>query len=425
MPEFSSGSPSRNRTSRSVVFVESAAAMGGIQFSTLYLCQYLIGTQWQPIIVCPAEGDLPEAARRSDIPVHILDYPRFYSTSVRIGRKARLPNPAAWIWNLWATLLAARSLSALLRQLEPEIVITKGLFSHFYGGLAANRLHIPCVWHLQDFLSERWFKIYPRLFGWASRRWPDYIIVDGASIRSQLPRSVHDRICVILNGVDTNIFQSGLDGSRLRRECCIPPEAMVIGHVARMTPWKGQHFLLEAFAKITRSRPDIYLLFVGAPVFDNDSFERKLVERTARLGLNNRVKFAGYRHDMPEVLAAMDIFAFTSTEKDTSPLALLSAMSSGLPIVAFAIEGVREIAKTEEPFLLVPVGQAEPLAEALTMLLSSGELRQRLASCARQKVEVEFSLNVYASRIKEVLTMAADADRPTAECPPLIRISEA
>jgi glycosyltransferase involved in cell wall biosynthesis len=195
-----------------------------------------------------------------------------------------------------------------------------------------------------------------------------------------------------------------LDGSSLRREYLIPPEAFVVGHVARMTPWKGQHLLLEAFAKIAATRPDAYLVFVGAPVFDNDSFERKLRQQAVRMGLQERVKFTGYRHDLPEVLAAMDVFAFTSIEKDTSPLALLSAMSSGLPIVAFDIEGVREIAKTDEPFLLVPVGDAGSLAHALTRLLSSREL------CQRRKAESEFSLNVYASRIIEVLAGALSAE---------------
>jgi L-malate glycosyltransferase len=389
-----------------IVFVESAAAMGGVQFSTLYLVQHLNSTMWEAVVVCPEEGDLTEACRTSGIAVHTLNCPRLRSTSFRLGRDVtRLPNPAAWAWDGWATLAAARRLARFLRQVNPDLVVTKGLFSHFYGGLTARQLGIPCVWHVQDFISERFWKIYRRLFGLIARWVPAHIIVDGASISRQLPPSVQDRISIIHNGVDTEVFRPDVDGQRIRQELGIPIHAMVIGHAGRMTPWKGQHYLLEAFARVAAGVENVYLLFVGAPVFDNDSYQRELVKLTSKLCLTDRVKFAGYRHDMPFVLAAMDVFAFTSVEKDTSPLALISAMSSGLPIVAFDIEGVREVLPANEQ-LLVPVGQVNALACAITKLLSKAALRGRLATSARQLAETKFGVDNYVSGVQKAFLKA-------------------
>ncbi|HEY6122818.1 MAG TPA: glycosyltransferase family 4 protein [Pyrinomonadaceae bacterium] len=386
------------------VFVESAAAMGGVQFSTLYLVQHLDSVVWDTVVVCPEEGDLSEACRRSGIAVQILRYPRVRSTSFRIGRNAaRLPNPFAWVWNVWATLVATRRLARFLKQKKPDLLVTKGLFPHFYGGLAAHLLNIPCVWHVQDFISERFWKIYQRLFCQFARWLPDHIIVDGASIIRQLHRTEHDRISIVHNGVDTTVFRPDMNGEGIRREVGIPLDAMVIGHVGRMTPWKGQHYLLEAFSLVAAVIPNVYLLFVGAPVFDSDAYQRGLVNRTSQLGLSDLVKFAGYRHDIPSVLAAMDVFAFTSLEKDTSPLALLSAMSSGRPIAAFDIEGVRELMKAGEQFLSVPVNRPDALAESLTRLLTDERLRRRLSASARQQAEREFGLEKYVSRVEKVL----------------------
>lgn len=396
-----------------IVFVESAAAMGGVQFSTLYLGQHLDSTMWQPIVVCPAEGDLTVACRNSGIDAHSLDCPQLRSTSFRIGRNsARLPNPLNLAWDGWATLVAAWKLTRFLKQVKPDLVVTKGLFSHFYGGLAARQLGIPCVWHLQDFISERYWKLYQRFFGQVARLIPDQVVVDGASISRQLPRTVQARTSVIHNGVDTRVFQPGLDGQCVRRELGIPHDAIVIGHAGRMTPWKGQHYLLEAFASIAATTPNAYLLFAGAPVFDSDSYQRGLINLTGKLGLCDRVKFAGYRHDLPLVLAAMDVFAFTSVEKDTSPLTLVSALSSGLPIVAFDIEGVREMLPPGEQ-LLAPVGQVASLAHSIQKLVSDPALRRQLGVSARRLAESEFGIDRYVARMQQAFLEAVGSSFQT------------
>ncbi len=396
---------------RKVVFVECAAAMGGVQFSTLYLAQHLDRARWNPIVVCPEAGDLTETCRRLNIQTHVLEQLTLRSTSFSIGNDVRLPNPAAWLWDVVALFIAARRLARFLRQTKPNLVVTKGLFPHFYGGLAARQSGIPCIWHVQDFISERFKGLYRRAFGLAARLLPDHIIADGAAIGRQL-NAVADRSSVILNGVDVKVFRPGGDGTRLREELGLPAGAIVIGHVGRMTPWKGQHYLLEAFAPVARAVPNAYLVFVGDPVFDTDSYQNKLLDLTAKLGLEDRVRFAGYRHDLPEVLAAMDVFAFTSVEKDTSPLTLLSAMAAGLPIVAFDIEGVRELIDADEQLLLVKTRAVDALAESLLRLLSDQELRRRLSLAARRQVESRFSLERHVMSIEQVFLKLAERSRP-------------
>jgi len=98
----------------------------------------------------------------------------------------------------------------------------------------------------------------------------------------------------------------------------------------------------------------------------------------------------------------MDIFAFTSVEKDTSPLALLSAMASGLPIVAFDIAGVRELMAHENQFLLVPAADVSELSRALLRVFADEELRQALANAARKQAVNEFDLGKYRERIEQV-----------------------
>jgi glycosyltransferase involved in cell wall biosynthesis len=399
--------PQNDGEPRRVVFVEGDAAMGGVQFSTLYLAQRLDPALWKPVVICPEDGDLSAACRRSAIEVHVLEQPKLRSTSFRIGNEVRLPNPAAWLWDVAAMLVTVRRVIRFLAQSKPHLVVTKGFFPHLYGGLAARRLGIPCIWHVQDFISER----FRRAFGFAARLLPSHVIADGAAIGRQL-HSLKGRISVILNGVDCSVFRPGLDSESVRGEFGVPAGSILIGHVGRMTPWKGQHYLLEAFGRVVRDAPNAYLVFVGDPVFDTDRYQTQLQELTARLGLTERVIFAGYRHDMPEVLGAFDVFAFTSVEKDTSPLTLLSAMSAGLPIVAFDIEGVRELVDEGGQMLLVPRKDSEELAASLLRLIADPELRQRLSVSARSQAEHRFSLEEHVARIEKVFLEVVQQRQP-------------
>jgi glycosyltransferase involved in cell wall biosynthesis len=387
---------------RTVVFIEGAAAMGGVEWSTLYLAQKLDPGRWRPLVICPEEGDLPAACRNAGVAVQIVPRPALRSTSIRVGHRLRLPNPLACGWDVAVTLLAARGLARLLARLRPDLVVTKGMFPHFYGGLAARWAGVPCLWHAQDFISERWGGVFRGCFAQLARWLPTRIVADGGPIARQFPPAVRAKVDTIYNGVDTRTFRPGRDGMPTRREFGIPAKALVIGHVARMTPWKGQRYLLEAFARLAARVPRARLLLVGAAVFDGDAYERALRERARALGLADRVVFAGYRHDLPQVLAAMDVFAYPSLEKDTTPLALLSAMAAGLPVVAFAIEGVREVVGGPEHGLLVPVEQVEALARSLELVLTEDGYRRRLARGARRRAEAVFSLERFVSRFDEV-----------------------
>jgi glycosyltransferase involved in cell wall biosynthesis len=399
---------------RTVVFLESAADMGGVQFSTLYLAQALDSLRWRSVVVCPADGDLTSACRDAGVEARVIEWPRLWSTSLRAGSNIRLPNPFAWLRNAIVMFYAARLLRVFLEQSAPDVLMTKGLPSHFIGGLAARRVGVPCVWHVQDLISERTFGIYRRIFAFTARHLTQQIVVDGGAIKDQLPQSMHSRVSVIHNGIDTSLFSPDREGSAVRHELRITPDQFVIGHAGRITPWKGQHYLIEAFAKIAAEYPNTVLLLVGSPVFDHDAYEQRLRAMTAAYGLEHRIIFSGYRHDLPNVLAAMDIFAFTSIEKDTSPLALLSAMASGLPIVAFDIEGIRELVDEDTTMALTPSRDTDRMANLLRELIEDRERRAQLGEAARQTSQQNFSLEKFVRRVSDVLMQAVQPAQASA-----------
>jgi len=382
-----------------VVFVHSTSDMSGVEFSTLNLLQSLDPRRWQPFVVVPREGELSRTCLELGIPFTVVRLPRLLSTSLRLssGSDRRFPNPFAWLLDPWLLLAAARRLARFFDRRLPTLVVSKGMQAHFCGGLACRWTGAPCLWHLQDLISNRYAGLYARFFGLAASRLADQVVADGSPILEQLPPAIQQRGRVIFNSVDTGAFRPGRDGAMAREALGIDRSACVIGHAARLTPWKGQRHLLEAFGLLAGRNPGAHLLLVGSALFDSERYALSLQQAARDLGLEGRVTFAGFRSDLAEVLAAMDIFVYPSLEKDTSPLSLLSAMACGLPVIAYDIPGVREVVVGSG--ILVPLGDRQQLAGAIQDLLDDPQKRRRLGEACRERLQPGGSRPGHAERL--------------------------
>ncbi len=174
------------------------------------------------------------------------------------------------------------------------------------------------------------------------------------------------------NPVDVERFSAG-SRAHARRDLGIDPERLLIGTVARLVVGKGVADLLFAVAK---SNLDATLIVAG------DGPERLRLEALAReLGVNAR--FLGTRHDVPEVLAALDMFVLPS-HWEGEPVALLEAMAAGLPCVATATPGAVELLGATQAAELVPIGDCAALAGALLRMAQlSKDERQRRGEAGR------------------------------------------
>lgn len=389
-----------------IVFVEGASRMGGVQFSTLYLASHLDRQIFDPMILLPGPGEFSQACQEAGVPVEILPMPELHSTSFRIGRDLRIPNPAAWIINLMLLLVGALRLVRFLRCVNPDLVLTKSLSAHFYGGVASKILGLPCLWHVQDFISERFLGLFRWGFNLAAWALADRIVVDGTPIAAQLWAGLQSRVRVVFNGVDIALFSPRISGEGVRQELGFPNGGFLLGNVARITPWKGQDHLLRAFGELCSDLDSACLVLVGSPVFASDAFYQQLTRQRDSMACAERVILAGYRRDLPEVLSAMDLFVYTAVEKDTCPLSLLSAMACGLPVVAFDLPGIREV--VQEAGILVPVGDDAALARAIRSLYESPGRRKALAEAAREKAITRFSLTAYVHNMQLAVLDAMD-----------------
>lgn len=184
-------------------------------------------------------------------------------------------------------------------------------------------------------------------------------------------------------------------------------DAELVVSVGRYAPEKNQVLLLEAAAKLTASHPRLRVLLVGDG-WEHD--EESVATRLAELGLEGVATMTGQRTDAVDIIAAADVFALSS-DSEGLPLVLLEAMTVGTPIVSTAAGGVVDVIEDGETGLLVPIRDAERLAEALDRMLTDAALRERLAENGRAFVARAASPRAMADAYAELYLEAVSPRR--------------
>ncbi|RPI57366.1 MAG: glycosyltransferase family 1 protein [Acidobacteria bacterium] len=219
--------------------------------------------------------------------------------------------------------------------------------------------------------------------------------VKNAAVDTQ--RLPPQRITVIERGRDS---RSGRPSEDVRRQARLKfglSEAdEVIVTVGRQEYQKGQRYLLEAMAEVARRRPRAVLLIAGrrgrqSPLLD---------EMQKRIGLTRQIRMLGYREDVPDLLAAADLFVFPSLYEGLGG-ALLEAMAFELPIVASRIPAIECVVEEQRNALLVERASVAPLAQAMTDLLADRDRARAFGRRSREIFEERFTLDRCATRMVE------------------------
>jgi glycosyltransferase involved in cell wall biosynthesis len=283
------------------------------------------------------------------------------------------------------TLQALRSFAALVKHLRSRRIVIAHSFD-FYSNLmlipAARLARVPVVIgsqrQLGDLLTPR-----QRAAQSAVLRFSDRVVCNSravADLLSQrgLPRH---KLTVIPNGLSKEAFAEAMPA--------LPhiPGVLRVGLIARMNdPVKNHAVLLRAAARLKEKFPTAEYLFVG------DGHLRHGLEQMAwKLGLADRVRFMGERHDIPAILAAMDISVVASLSESLSNV-ILESMAAAKPVVATPVGGNPELVRDGETGVLVPPNDENKLAEALAFLLAQPSLREELGRKAQSVARAQFGM---------------------------------
>jgi glycosyltransferase involved in cell wall biosynthesis len=207
------------------------------------------------------------------------------------------------------------------------------------------------------------------------------------------------RFVTVLNGIDKERLVPAADRAPVRRELGLPDDAIVCLNIGSLTEQKNRGTLLDATARLS----DIEALRVL--VVGSGPEREKLETRAGELGLSRRVLFLGQRLDVPDLLAASDIFVLSS-DWEGLPITILEAMTSGVPCVATAVGGVPEVLTDGVTGVTVEPGDPGALADGIRALALDPELRARMAAAARDEFELRFRAEQMVRQTEALYDMA-------------------
>ena len=208
-----------------------------------------------------------------------------------------------------------------------------------------------------------------------------------------------DKIVLIHNGVDIDRFlkirnNDAGEGQKAGARLCV-------GTIGELAPIKGQKKFLRAAAIVSARRDDVDFIIAGEDKSRSGENRRLLERRIDELELRQRVRITGWADDVVELLRTLDVFV-SASRSESFGIAMVEAMASGVPVVTTMTAGAREIIDADKTGLLVPIGDAEALADAICKLLDDPAKRERLATNARRTVSERFSLDRMVARTEQV-----------------------
>ena len=360
--------------------------VGGVETGTLDVVQGLVQHGHQALVVSSGGALIPRleqlGGRHVQIPVHRKDP-----------------------WTIWR---AVREVAALIEREQVDVIHARSRAPAIIGYLAWRRVvgraaltpgrdRLPVfVTTCHGFYRPHWFS-FPSTWGRA------VIAVSEAMARHLVERFgvTPEQLRLIPRGV--NLAQYPFRD--LTRD---PPRSTwTIGVVGRLTPIKGHPALFKAMAAVVKLIPKVLLLVVGDAPPEKGAYETELRRLVSQLGLEKVVSFVGRRHDIPQLLATMDLLVMPSTYQEGFGRVLIEAGACGVPVIASRVGGVTDVVQDGQTGLLVPPSDPAPLSQAIVRLLKDRPLAARLAAAFRRRIEAEFSLDHMVDRTLAVYEEAS------------------
>ena len=365
-----------------IVHTEASQGWGGQEIRILSEARAMIARGHQVTLLAPATAKIHAVAQAQGIP----------AVALPIGRK-----------NIRGVL----ALRKWLATHEVDVINTHSSTDTWLAALANLTLR-----HAAPIVRTRHISA-PVATSWPNRWLYGRTSAAIATTGERLRRDLMDRLGLapehvvsVPTGIDLARFSRSQARARdgVRAELGIGQDALVIGIAATLRSWKGHDYLLDAFSALAAQYPRLELLVAG----DGPRREH-LEQRIAATDLAQRIHLIGQREDVPDILAAMDIFALPSYANEGVPQAIMQAMAMELPVISTRVGAIDEAVADEETGFLVPPRDSLALAEKIRALAENEALRMQLGQAGRAWAEGHFSLEAMAVAMEEIFYRAVAA----------------
>lgn len=369
---------------RTVVFVNHCAKPGGAELALLRLVCSMDSRKWNPVVVFGEEGPMVSRFRDRCIECYVLPMGRKLSST----RKESLGGSGlASFGRAAAAARYVRELRNFLKERGADIVHTNSMKAHVMGAIAAKLSRIPVVWHLRDTIDSSYLPQQAvRLMRILARFLPKHVVCVSQSVAiSVMGGDWRKRGSVVYDGMDVSKLRQKNKADEL-----VKGRLWRVGMVGRLSPWKGQHVLVDAIADLLSEGMDLECEILGSAMFGEREYEKALKQKVQSLGIEDRVRMRGFVENIPEKIRDWDVLIHASTSGDPCPNVVIEGLLEGVPVIGSAGGGVPELLEGGRVGELHPMGEAGDLAVAIKRLLLNPGRRRYLAEMGKETAKRRF-----------------------------------
>jgi glycosyltransferase involved in cell wall biosynthesis len=351
-----------------VAYLNHTGLVSGAEYTLLESLRRLPPTV-SPLLVSPA-GPLRDAASRAAIATAAI---RGFDASLKLDP---VGTPAA----LAALLSSAFSLRRTCRRAGIDLVHANSIRAGLIAGAARRLGGPPAAVMIWDSLPSGRVADLTR---WEIQRRTDAVL----ACSRYTAECFGPGVSVVYPSVELQPAPNQELGLRFRADLGIAEDALLLGVVGQITPWKAQHTAIRALDLVRRSFPDVTLLIAGSAKFlgrrryDNPAYLERLRSLTTDLSLDGSVRFLGERRDVSALMSALDLLLVPSAEEPFGRV-VVEAMLAGTPPLATSVGGPAEVIDDGRTGFLIPPGDPRPWADRILELTDAPERRARIGSAA-------------------------------------------
>ncbi|MBD2292489.1 glycosyltransferase family 4 protein [Anabaena sphaerica FACHB-251] len=340
-----------------------------------------------------ADGDFRKLLESNHIPVEVLA-----TQALKVRKQSSLLTALASLGQLTPLIH-----KVVKRAKDYDLIYANTQKALVVGAVASFLARRPLVYHLHDILSTEHFSpTNLRVAITLINRFASLVIANSQSSKTAFIQAggKPDIIEVVYNGFETKNYQiSEVEIQELRQKLGLA-EKFIVGHFSRLSPWKGQHILINALAECPEN---VTVILVGDALFGEHEYVKELHQKVTALGLEDRVKFLGFRADIPQLMSACDLITHTSIAPEPFGRVIVEAMLCGKPVVAAKAGGAIELVEDGMNGFLVTPNNPQELAQVINTCIQEKDKIKKIANHARINASQRFDVNIINQQIQELL----------------------
>ena len=371
---------------KKILILHSSNDLYGASKIFLQIIQLLKSNGYEIYIVLPSKGPLDKMISQ----IKGIDV-SYYSLGVL--RKKYL-NPLGLINRLVANIKAIKFLSNYIKHNSIDLVYTN-TSTILCGGIAAKKNGVPNIFHIHEIPTGN--KLYEFLSGKIINRYSSKVLTVSNSVKKHWLKYIDDKkIERIYNGIILSETDSLI---KLEKD----QDDFVITSVARIIPYKGHRYLIEIANELIKKSTKFKFLIVGDTLSSYASYEKSVIQKVKDLGLENQIKFLGFRNDVSNILKQSDLFIHPAISPDPLPTVLFESLHNDLPSAATNLGGAIEILDNGNNGLLIPYNDPKKAANLINEYCTNIKLQKKHLSNSKNKIKSNFSPELFKKNIlKEV-----------------------